>query len=302
MSIAAAITYAAVADALGGAYEGMRPFQTTPQMIDGGFGNRKAYYWTDDTAMSVPIIVAISAGLDLRTSEGEQYVVDGWSAWFDSNPTDIGIQTRKLLAGVETRTPDALAAAALDHFQQFPNGSAGNGALMRSYPVGLAGLDDADTYRVAYRLASLTHGDPMSSALSALWAVAVRRALAGELNIRAGLHLVEDALRERVEALIREAESTDASVFARRNGWVEHAFAQAWAAIRRGDAPLDTVNAIIQMGFDTDTVATIAASLLGARYGDADLPEDWKQQVKGWPGMLLPELVAPFVQDPQRKS
>jgi len=40
---------------------------------------------------------------------------------------------------------------------------------------------------------------------------------------------------------------------------------------------------------DTDTVAAIAGSLVGARYGAPALPADWRLAVNGWSGVDSPQ-------------
>jgi ADP-ribosylglycohydrolase len=42
------------------------------------------------------------------------------------------------------------------------------------------------------------------------------------------------------------------------------------------------LNAAIEIGNDTDTVAAIAGSALGTRWGLEAIPEEWRQKVHGW--------------------
>ena len=47
----------------------------------------------------------------------------------------------------------------------------------------------------------------------------------------------------------------------------------------------------MRSGNDTDTVAAIAGSLLGARYGSSAVPTQWRRMVHGWPGYRAHDLV-----------
>src|SRR5690606_24040489 len=46
----------------------------------------------------------------------------------------------------------------------------------------------------------------------------------------------------------------------------------------------------VRCGGDTDTVAAIAGSLLGARWGASAVPVTWRRVVHGWPGLTVTEL------------
>lgn len=71
----------------------------------------------------------------------------------------------------------------------------------------------------------------------------------------------------------------------------------AWAAITQTPIPRDdqgsgrfaadhfrfALQAAVHIGDDTDTVACIAGGLLGARWGVAAIPAEWRARVHGWP-------------------
>jgi len=73
------------------------------------------------------------------------------------------------------------------------------------------------------------------------------------------------------------------------NGWVIHAFQAAWSAICHAptgrcaveiDGPeaqlQEALHEAVRAGGDTDTVAALAGSLLGARWGAAAIPQAWR--------------------------
>jgi hypothetical protein len=53
----------------------------------------------------------------------------------------------------------------------------------------------------------------------------------------------------------------------------------------------NALHAAVRIGHDTDTVAAIAGSLLGARWGASAVPWRWRRAVHGWPGRDGRDLV-----------
>jgi ADP-ribosylglycohydrolase len=92
------------------------------------------------------------------------------------------------------------------------------------------------------------------------------------------------------EERIEEALAADPSRWHETNGWVVAAFQAAIAAITSAAAeafsPPDdhlasALRAASRSGGDTDTVAAIVGSLLGARWGAAAIPPEWRAALHG---------------------
>jgi ADP-ribosylglycohydrolase len=67
----------------------------------------------------------------------------------------------------------------------------------------------------------------------------------------------------------------------------------AWCAISTTSGPDHlprALEAAVRGGNDTDTVAAIAGSLLGAAYGASAVPSQWRSMLHGWPGITGAEL------------
>ena len=81
----------AVGDALGAGYEfgcaAVRP--DGPAMIGGGLGNFAPGEWTDDTAMTWPVLAAAAKGADLASPEALDEIAQGFLDWYASGPADI---------------------------------------------------------------------------------------------------------------------------------------------------------------------------------------------------------------------
>ncbi|WP_439565061.1 ADP-ribosylglycohydrolase family protein [Microcella sp.] len=298
----------AAGDALGAGYEFGDPLPDAAvvgMMGGGGFGWAPGE-WTDDTAMAVPIAQAAARGADLRDEAVLDGIVAAWITWVRT-AADVGVQTRAVLAEAERTGGTAAAArAAAQALHERTGRSAGNGSLMRTAPVALALLHDADAAAEAARaLSSLTHWDDDAGDACVLWTLAIRHAvLTGDLDARIGLPALPAARRDRWAALLDDAEQRRPRDFA-RNGWVVEALQGAWssihgavaahsdgAALRDGTALVEGLERAVRGGRDTDTVAAIAGGLLGAAFGASSVPSAWRRVLHGHPGLRAHDLVA----------
>lgn len=287
---------AAAGDALGAGYEfgsaslGDGP----PRMIGGGLGGFAPGEWTDDTSMTFAIAEVAARGLDLRSVEGLDAVARSFRAWYDDGPADIGVQTRQVLsaAGPEPTAEVMTKAAAALHERTGRTG--GNGSLMRTSPVALAYLDDPDAVaEAAHKVSALTHPDRRALEACVLWSLAIRHAVVtGEIDPYAGLGWLRFDSMLWWKGELKAAETLPPSTYA-PNGYVVNALLAAWAAIAQTPEPgvgqpfghlVAALEAAVRVGDDTDTVASIAGALLGAKWGASAVPAAWRRILHGWPG------------------
>jgi ADP-ribosylglycohydrolase len=171
---------------------------------------------------------------------------------------------------------------------------------MRTGPVAIAHVGDRDAVaRLAADVASLTHPHPDSVDACVLWSLAIERAIttasAGEdFDWRGalldGLDRLDADRRDQWRTRIDEAHGSDPSRYAGNNGWVVGAFQAALPAITSTPMPAgsepcrhlaDALRLASRSGGDTDTVAAIAGSLLGARWGGTAVPLSWRRVLHG---------------------
>lgn len=299
--IAGVLLAAACGDALGVPYEfGSAPLAAgeVPRMIGGGLGPYAPGEWSDDTQMAV-VIARVAAEQGLRTVPALDAVVEGWIGWLDEGASDVGVQTRQVLTSVAAegstrRWSSASSVSAALHRRT--GRTAGNGSLMRTAPVALVFLDDPATLTLAARWVSeATHADDLAGDACVLWCHAIRRAvLDGTMpDLSALVAELPIARREQWAGWIAEAERRPPAAFA-PNGYVVLALQAAWSAIRHpvgdGSPVVASLTAAVHAGDDTDTVAAIAGSLLGAAHGASALPGEWLADVHGWPGLRADDL------------
>jgi len=276
----------ACGDALGAGYEFTYPEPDAPISMTGGGGfGWEPGEWTDDTQMAICIAREAATGHLEPAAVGDRFL-----DWIRSGPTDVGIMTRAVLSAASTGQD--LPAVATDYCRAHPR-CAGNGSLMRTAPVALAYLGDRGAIVAAAReISDLTHADPLAGDACVLWCLAIDHAIHhAEFDLIDGLEFIASERRGFWTEKIADAESADPGSFT-PNGFVVTALQAAWASITQTPVPKDrpaghlgdALVAAVRIGHDTDTVAAIAGSLLGARWGLSAVPLRWKALLHGWPG------------------
>ena len=294
-----ALLASACGNALGVPYEFQSERVEYPEMIGGGLGPYAPGQWSDDTEMSICVARVAATGVSLTGQGAEDKIGANFLEWMRDGAVDVGIQTQAVLTAAQEMgrgdISDRLNAAAKEYSQTAGRG-AGNGALTRTAPVGLAALGSREaTARAATAIARLTHWDQLVEDSCILWSEAIRLAvLTGKIDVRAGLDLLNPESAEYWTDVLDKAEAGEAN--AHQNGFTVNALACAWQAVWQvrelsgEEAVRGGIVAAIRLGSDTDTVAAIAGALLGAAYGERAVPAEWAEMVHGWPNMTGAQL------------
>jgi ADP-ribosyl-[dinitrogen reductase] hydrolase len=283
---------AAVGDALGAPFEFLpageytRRFPApvlggTAEMIGGGTFGWAPGEFTDDTQMGM----VIARSLLTCTRYDLDDIWERWRTWARTS-SDVGTTTR-----VGLSAPDWRQARGRHRSIE---GTAGNGALMRAFPLALATLsvDDALAREVVLHQAAATHPHPaagwgawlavaaMRAAIRAEGADAARAAALQAIDTEiVVMTRVAPAQAERYVAMLDASwEPADAEV---GNGSVWGCLAQAVWSLRRHRSYEEAVVAVIDLGGDADTVACVTGALAGAVHGVQGIPSRWATYVNG---------------------
>ncbi|MGE0788203.1 MAG: ADP-ribosylglycohydrolase family protein [Sandaracinaceae bacterium] len=167
----------------------------------------------------------------------------------------------------------------------------GCGSVMRAYPFGLAFAGDvqrAERWAVAH--SKLTHRDPIALAACAAMAVGVVRILRDEPVALVCSEMIAAAARysARTGTMVARAyeEACDGTqpevTLDRLRGWAAHeAIAAAvYLFARHPDDPRAAILEGANTPGDSDSLATLAGALVGARVGLSAIPEPWVRDIE----------------------
>lgn len=274
----------AIGDAIGAPFE----FATPPKRGHATYGKATFGFsyaeFTDDTQQAIQVCKARS---DVTKT------AEGLLAWYQSGPRDIGGQTHAILGRCTT-------AADLPYFSRayglwlaerptpkgFDPGLA-NGSLMRTcaVPLPLIGHREVIAQR-AREISDLTHADPNGYTADAcvIWSEGIEAAIRqGEAwqpaDITAALEFIPEDRQQFWAETIKTA--LHGPKPGKQNGSAIGAFRCALYAVAHGRDAVDVIQLACSLGGDTDTVAAIAGSLAGAKWGGMAFPRELRKPVHG---------------------
>ena len=269
----------AAGDALGTTLEFERPgsFEPLGDMIGGGPFGLEPGQWTDDTSMALCLAESLieCGGFD----PGDQ--MRRYLRWYRHGHLsstdrcfDIGNATRGALQRFER--DDNPYAGSTD-----PE-TAGNGSIMRLAPVPLLYANDpveavaraADSSRTTHAAETAIDGCRLLAALivGALTGVRKDELLAPDFWTHGRLHPEIAAI---ARGSFREKEPPEI----RGGGYVVHSLEAAIWALDRSSSFEEGALLAVNLGDDADTTGAVYGQLAGALYGEAAIPERWREQL-----------------------
>jgi ADP-ribosylglycohydrolase len=202
------------------------------------------------------------------------------------------MQTRQVLMSLKEETA-AEATQISENLHHTTGRSGGNGSLMRTAPLAFLKLPDEEVAKVVTQISKLTHYEDDAAHACIIWVFAIRHAIkTGELDFEPGFAFLPEEAQTKWRGLLKEAEEHPPVHF-ENNGWVVSAFQAAASAAIIGQFDFtEGIEAAVRSGYDTDTVAAIAGSLLGAVHGAQYLPHEWVEILHGWPNFTATDLAS----------
>ncbi len=272
---------AAIGDALGMPLEFLPPSAPDRLVKMMRPGRLPAGSFTDDTEMALALADSLLAFFPLNGEDLAQRFV----AWYTAGPPDVGRQTSQVLGRM--KWGETWEQASETAFRQHPD-NAGNGSLMRTWPVALAHFNTPNLLIANSRLQSqVTHAHPDCLAACTITCLMIEQlsrgaqpATAFELTVRAGKQsgLADDFYRMLVEAPLRKRSEL------KNTGWVRHTLESAVWGLLTTRSFEEAVIQVANLGGDADTAASVVGALAGAVYGLSTIPQTWLDQLQGeWP-------------------
>lgn len=179
--------------------------------------------------------------------------------------------------------------------------SNGNGSLMRTLPVAIAGHRNGWAAQkivdVAHRQSRVTHGHPRSQACCALYCLMAASLITDPSRpvmdcYRQSLAELSDIYRngkleEHARALAAIVEFPEKN-FRRGSGYVVDTFWTSLDCMEKSENYISAVKAAVSYGYDTDTTSCVTGGLAGIKYGldkkayetgPIGIPSDWVSQL-----------------------
>lgn len=249
--IAGAIYGFAIGDAMGATTEFMseeqikRKFGKVTDIIGGGWLNLEAGEVTDDTQMTMCVMNALMRTLGENDPLGYFFMMEcrrEFIKWYKSGPKDVGGQCSK-----------AINYMMSGEMRAYPDKQAlGNGSLMRAMPCAL--LNNRLLNELQGRM---THNNQECS-----WI------------IQDYSRLIQDYLK----GIYSNISTCTIKGLLEPSGYIKNTFNNAvyWSCQKSFE---EAIIGAVNHGGDADTIAAIAGSLAGAKFGYDAIPKRWINQL-----------------------
>jgi len=269
---------AAVGDALGMPLEFNLASPPGKMIREMHAGRLPAGSFTDDTEMAL----ALADSLLERRHLDPQDVSSRFVRWYQSQPPDVGIHTTNVLQAILRGTHWQQAASEVQ--SRYPD-SAGNGSVMRSWPVALMCWHDEEILKAWSKLQSqVTHAHEECITGCAFINTMIARMITGvgaQDAYQWALKTVDmpNEMRQIIQLAPRRKRDE-----LRNTGWVRHTIESALWCLLNTNSFEDALVQVINLGGDTDTAGAVVGALAGAAYGLEEIPDSWKKMLRGeWP-------------------
>jgi len=241
-------------------------------------GRLPAGAFTDDTEMALALADSLLERRPLDADNLDQHFV----AWHRAGPPDIGNQTRAVLGRI---AQGATWQAAVEAVQQAAPRSAGNGSVMRCWPVALAHWDNLDRLLADSRLQSqVTHAHLDCVAGCAFVSATIYHLVHGVRAKEAVVRALDNARTPVGLRRIIEAAPAKSRAELPNSGWVRHTLESAVWGLLTTDSFEEAVVQVVNLGNDADTAGAVVGALAGAAYGFRAIPAAWQAALHGeWP-------------------
>ncbi|GAB6454633.1 ADP-ribosylglycohydrolase family protein [Bacillus luti] len=261
----------AVGDAMGVTTEFMKPediidkYGKVTEITGGGLYNtwRKGE-WSDDTEMTLLVL----QGLLDNTEDPIPHIGQHFAEWLATKPKDVG-NTIRYAYTIYNMYNDWFEATKVAH-EMLMGETAGNGSLMRTLPIALIYKELPKIVKLSEKQSKMTHfSDEAAEACVIYNKIAFRLINGGDL-------------KESILSTIKGTKYSGViSSQARFNpdGYVVNTLSWALILLLNTNSFEEAIIQAVNMGYDSDTLASVTGGLAGIYYGFDAIPIRWTEDL-----------------------
>ncbi len=258
-------------------------------MKEGGTYNMPIGTWSDDTSLTLATMHSIIETGTIETND----MADKFLKWLRNadytatNETfDIGRTTLQALAKYEIQLYNASNCGC---FGEFDNG---NGSLMRilplAYYIHCRKITDTNIiYNLVKEISSITHSHEVSILGCFIYVIYSLYILEGKNKTKAyndiqkaDYSMFSDYAISKYSRILQNDISKLSIDDISSSGYIVSTLEAVMWLFLNSNNYNDTILKAVNLGEDTDTVASITGGLLGIYYGANSIKESWKQKLK----------------------
>jgi len=264
-------------------------------MIGYGTYNQPAGTWSDDSSMMLATLRSLQNGFDLNDMMERfcQWMVHGRYTPY-GEAFDIGRGTRMSIIRY-LRDKDISTCGGTTGWDN------GNGSLMRILPVALYSVERSHEYyitiedaiKMVHSTSGLTHAHVRSQIACSIYMMIINRMVCGIKDLKQivsegvyGARMFHENLGIDEKEMAYYWRLEDVEAFAalpeekiKSSGYVVDSLEAALWCLLNTTSYEECVLKAVNLGEDTDTVASIAGGLAGMYYGYDAIPEKWIAQI-----------------------
>lgn len=277
-----------------------------------GYGtyNQPPGTWSDDTSLTLCLVENLIEQGDTASLMDKfvQYMEQGYWTPF-GEMFDIGITTAEAVSNYKK----GILPESCGKTGEFDNG---NGALMRIAPLVFVMREELDFSKRAaliQQYTEITHAHPRSivgsmvysEVLLSLYRNNSLKAALQEVYVLLHYHLQENLKAELAsyDRIFQESFLSIAEGDIQSTGYIVHSLEAALWCVGTTTTFKEAILKAVNLGEDTDTVATIAGTLAGMHYPLEDIPTDWLNKMIQ--KQKIDQLITTFYQacvEPEREQ
>jgi len=222
--------------------------------------------------------------LSINKSYNNEKVASKYILWYNSDPIDIGLTTRKALFNANNYKE------IVNNSKKYNMNSLSNGCLMRISPLAIYGLNISNTKLKSHITNNCKMTNPNEIAIDSaiVYVLSIKKAIKFNNKEKIYNFALKTAKTNTVKQLLKNAKTANFPINIKGTpqnpdssymGYFGFAFQNAFYQLLNGNNFYDSLIDTISMGGDTDTNGCIAGALLGAYYGYDKIPKEWIKSV-----------------------